>query len=100
MAKTIDVKSCQIIIRLGDTPQWQIAADEDETANPQDMKYRSKGFDSEQVSLLREFVNTMLKAYPQDDLATICSNGNAIVEQKNCAARKAAAVKARRPSEG
>jgi hypothetical protein len=84
MAKKVAAKSCQIVIRLGDTPQFQIAADEDETANPQDMTYRNKGVNKEQLLLLHQFVATMLAAYPDGDSASICCQGKKIVEQANC----------------
>jgi hypothetical protein len=84
MAKKIGAKSCQIVIRLGNTPQFQIAADEDETANPQEMTYRNKGIDKEQLSLLREFVATMLAAYPDSESAPICCQGKKIVQQAQC----------------
>jgi hypothetical protein len=85
MAKKVAAKSCQIVIRLGDTPQFQIAADEDETANPQDMTYRNKGVDKQQLSLLRELVATMLDAYPDSESASICCEGKKIVQQAKCA---------------
>ena len=84
MGKKVDAKSFQIVVRLGNAPQFQIAADERVSVNPQEMKFRSKGVDTQRLDLLREFIKTVLAAYPESQSASICCDGNRIVPSADC----------------
>ncbi len=84
MPNQIDAKSFHIFVRLGNTPQFQIAADERVGVNPSEMKYRTKGIDTEKLDVLRDFVAAVMAGYPEESSIKLCVDGTKIVLRSAC----------------